>query len=212
MVFIDEHRDRYGVEPICRVLEVAPSTYWARKRAEREPAPRTLSDRALLVEIRRVRDLSRGLYGVRKVWWQLRREGIIASRCVMTWSGVVYVAFVIDAYSGRIVGWKADITMRTPLVLDTLQMALWSRQRDGIPLADAGLIHHHDNGSQYLSFAFTSHLIDAGIDASGGAVGDGYDNALAETTIGLYKTEKIHREGPWRTLADVELATLEWVD
>jgi putative transposase len=130
---------------------------------------------------------------------------------VIAWSGVVYVAFVIDAYSRRIVGWKADTTMKTSLVLDTLEMALWSRDRDGIPLG-AGMVHHNDAGSQYTSFAFTSRLIDAGVDASVGSVGDGYDNALAETTIGLYKTEKLNREGPWRTLADVELATLEWVD
>ena len=130
---------------------------------------------------------------------------------VMTWSGVVYVAFVIDAFSRRIVGWKADTTMKTALVLDTLEMALWSRERDGIPLAE-GMIHHHDNGSQYLSFAFTQRLIEAGVDGSVGSVGDGYDNALAETTIGLFKTEKINRNGPWKTMADVELATLEWVD
>jgi putative transposase len=265
-VFIDDYRDRFGVEPICRVLQIAPSTYWARQARRREPAQRTLSDRLLMVEIRRVHDQSRGLYGARKVWWQLRREGITAARCtverlmrgeglqgvvrgkrrrttipdrhaqrpadlvdrdftaaepnqlwvadftyVMAFSGVVYVAFVIDAYSRRIVGWKADTTMKTSLVLDTLEMALWTRQRDGMPLAK-GMIHHHDNGSQYLSFAFTSRLVDAGVDPSVGSVGDGYDNALAETTIGLYKTEKISREGPWRTLTNVELATLEWVD
>ena len=266
MAFIDEHRDRFGVEPICRALQIAPSTYWARKRAEREPSGRTLADRRLLSEIRRVHEHSRGLYGARKVWWQLRREGIYAPRCtverlmradglqgvvrgkkrrttirddqaarpvdlvdrnftaaepnrlwvadftyVMTWSGVVYVAFVIDAFSRRIVGWKADTSMKTGLVLDTLEMALWARQQQDLPLAD-GMIHHHDAGSQYLSFAFTSRLVQAGVDPSVGSVGDGYDNALAETTIGLFKTEKIHREGPWRTLSEVELATLEWVD
>ncbi len=130
---------------------------------------------------------------------------------VMTWSGVVYVAFVIDVFSRRIVGWKADTNMRTELVLDTLEMALWSRQRDGLPLAD-GMISHSDAGSQYTCFALTTRLIDAGIDPSVGSVGDAYDNALAESTIGLYKTEKINRRGPWKTLADVELATLEWVD
>lgn len=130
---------------------------------------------------------------------------------VMTWSGVVYVAFVIDVFSRRIVGWKADTNMRTELVLDTLEMALWSRDRDGIPLAE-DMISHSDAGSQYTSFALTSRLVDAGVDPSVGSVGDAYDNALAETTIGLYKTEKINRRGPWKTLADVELATLEWVD
>ena len=130
---------------------------------------------------------------------------------VMTWSGVVYVAFAIDAFSRRIVGWKADTSMRTELVLDTLEMALWSRDRDGVPLGE-GMISHSDAGSQYTSFAFTTRLIDAGVDASVGSVGDAFDNALAETTIGLYKAEKINRRGPWKTLADVELATLEWVD
>jgi len=266
MGFVDEHRDRFGVKPICRVLQVARSTYWAHKHRQRQPAQRTLCDGQLLAEIRRVHDASRGLYGARKVGWQLRREGIPAARCtvqrlmrrhemqgvvrgqqrrttiaggqaerprdlvdrdftagvpnqfwvadftyVMSWSGVVYVAFVIDVFSRRIVGWKVDTTMKTSLVLETLEMALWTRQRDGIPLAD-GMIHHHDAGSQYTSFAFTSRLIDAGVDASIGSVGDGYDNALAESTIGLYKTEKIDREGPWRTLAEVELATLEWIN
>jgi putative transposase len=264
--FVDEHREVHGVEPICRGLGIAPSTYYAVKQRQRSPSARALRDAELLVEIRRVHERSRGLYGARKVWRQLRREGIPTARCtverlmgahglegvrrgarrrttipdgqaerpldlverdfsaagpnrlwvadftyVMTWSGVVYVAFVIDAYSRRIVGWKADTTMKTSLVLDTLEMALWTRDRDGIPLGE-GMIHHHDAGSQYTGFAFTGRLIDAGMDASVGTVGDGYDNALAETTIGLYKTEKIHREGPWRTLADVELATLEWVD
>lgn len=247
-------------------MGIAPSTYYAIKRRQREPSARALRDAEVLVEIRRVHDRSRGLYGARKVWLQLRREDILVARCtverlmrthglegvrrgrrrqttiadgqasrpldlverdftadapnrlwvadftyVMTFSGVVYVAFVIDAFSRRIVGWKADTTMKTSLVLDTLEMALWSRDRDGIALAD-GMIHHHDAGSQYTSFAFTSRLIDAGVDASVGSIGDGYDNALAESTIGLFKTEKIHREGPWRTRSDVELATLEWVD
>ena len=118
---------------------------------------------------------------------------------------------MIDVFSRWIVGWKADSTMKTSLVLDTLEMALWSRQRDGIALAE-GMICDNDAGSQYTSFAFTSRLIEAGVDASVGSGGDGYDNALAETTIGLFKTEKIHREGPWKTLSEVELATLEWVD
>ena len=265
-VFIDDHKARFGVEPICRALQIAPSTYYDVKSRQREPSARARRDAELVVEIRRVYEQSKGLYGARKVWWQLRLDGIDIARCtverlmrqaglegvrrgrrrrtticdeqasrpadlverdfsadapnrlwvadftyVMTWSGVVYVAFVIDAFSRRIVGWKADTTMKTSLVLDTLEMALWSRQRAGIPLAE-DLIHHNDAGSQYTSFAFTSRLVEAGVDASVGSVGDGYDNALAETTIGLYKTEKIHREGPWRTLADVELATLEWVD
>jgi putative transposase len=264
--FIDQHRGVFGVEPVCRALQVAPSTYYAVRERQRRPAARTLRDGELLVEIRRVYAASSGLYGARKVWWQLHHDGITAARCtverlmrtdglqgvvrgharrttiaderadrpadlvdrdftatapnvlwvadftyVATWSGTVYVAFVIDVFSRRIVGWKADTNMRTGLVLDTLEMALWSRDRAGLPVT-AGLIEHHDNGSQYTSFAYTQRLIDAGVDASVGSVGDAYDNALAETTIGLYKTEKIRREGPWRTLADVELATLEWVD
>jgi putative transposase len=248
-------------------LGIAPSTYYAVKKREREPSARALRDAELLVEIRRVHEENNnGTYGARKVWLQLRREGIVVARCtverlmrqdglrgvrrgrkrrttfpdgaatrpsdlvdrdfsadapnrlwvadftyVMTWSGVVYVAFVIDAFSRRIVGWKADTTMKTSLVLDTLEMALWARDRQGIAV-EPGLIHHTDAGSQYLSFSFTTRLIDAGVDASVGSVGDAYDNSLAETTIGLFKTEKIHREAPWKTLSDVELATLEWVD
>jgi putative transposase len=264
--FIDAHRGEFGVEPICDVLQVAPSTYYAVKVREAKPRPRTLRDREVMTAIERAYTTSRGLYGARKVWWQLQAEGLPVARCtverlmrraglvgvvrgkarrttipddaadrpsdlverdftaaapnrlwvadftyVATWSGVVYVAFVIDAFSRRIVGWKADTNMCTGLVLDTLEMALWTRERAGLP-AGAGLIHHHDNGSQYVSFAFTQRLIDAGVDASVGSVGDAYDNALAESTIGLFKTEKIRREGPWKTLADVELATLEWVD
>jgi putative transposase len=264
--FIDEHRAVYGIEPVCRALQVAPSTYYAVRERRRSPSARTQRDGELLVEVRRVYAASSGLYGARKVWWQLQREGIVAARCtverlmradglqgvvrgrarrttiageradrpadlvdrdftasapnvlwvadftyVATWSGTVYVAFVIDVFSRRIVGWKADTNMRTGLVLDTLEMALWSRDRAGLPVA-AGLVHHNDAGSQYTSFRFSERLIDAGVDASVGSVGDAYDNALAESTIGLYKTEKIRREGPWRTLSDVELATLEWVD
>jgi putative transposase len=264
--FIDEHRSMFGVEPICRVLQIAPSTYYAVCERRRRPASRTLRDRALLAEIQRVHEASSGLYGARKVWWQLNGEGVQAARCtverlmrraglagvvrgkarrttipaeqadrprdlverdftasapnrlwvadftyVLTWSGVVYVAFVIDAFSRRIVGWKADTTMRTSLVLDTLEMALWTRERAGVAVA-SGLIHHTDAGSQYRSYRFTQHLVDAGVDASVGSVGDAYDNALAESTIGLFKTEKIRRGGPWKTLADVELAALEWVD
>jgi putative transposase len=201
-VFIDEHRDAFGVEPICRALAIAPSTYYAVKQRQRDPSARAQRDAELLVEIRRVYERSKGLYGARKVWWQLRLDGIAAARCtverlmrqaglegvrrgrrrrttipddqasrptdlvdrdfsadapnrlwvaafsyVPTWSGVVYLAFVIDAFSRRIVGWKADTTMKTSLVLDTLEMALWSRQRDGIPLAE-GMICHNDAGSQ----------------------------------------------------------------
>jgi putative transposase len=264
--FIDEHREVFGVEPICAVLQVAPSTYYAVKAREAAPCPRELRDRELLAEIERVHTASLGLYGVRKVWWQRQAEGVSIARCtverlmrraglagvvrgrawrttiagedadrptdlverdftadapnrlwvadftyVATWSGVVYVAFVIDdAFSRRIIGWKADTTMRTSLVLDTLEMALWTRER-ACPRA-LGSCTTTNNGSQYLSFAFTQRLVEAGVDASVGSGGDAYDNALAESTIGLFKTEKIRREGPWKTLAEVELATLEWVE
>ena len=264
---IDELRVVYGVEPVCRVLEVAPSTYYAVKAREREPSMRARRDAELIERIRYVHRESYGVYGVRKVWWQLQREGVAVARCtverlmrqdglqgavrgkkrrttvpdggqagrapdlvdrdfsapapnrlwvadftyVATWSVVVYVAFAIDAFSRRIVGWKADRTMKTSLVLDTFEMALWARDHHGQPVTD-GLVVHSDAGSQYTSFAFTQRLIDAGADPSIGSVGDGYDNALAESTIGLYKTELINRHGPWKTINQVELATLEWVD
>jgi len=263
---VDAHRDEFGVEPICRVLDLAPSSYYAVKARQRDPSPRAVRDQVLLGEIRRVYEANYGVYGARKVWWQLQREGIDVARCtverlmaknglqgavrgkkrrttiadeqtdrapdlvernfntsapnrlwvsdftyVASWSGVVYVAFAIDAFSRRIVGWKADTTMKTPLVLDTLEMALWAREHHGEPVPK-GLIAHSDAGSQYTSFAFTQRLVDAGADPSIGSVGDGYDNALAESTIGLYKTELINRRGPWKTLDEVELATLEWVD
>src|SRR3954451_14235914 len=199
--FIDEHRGVFGAEPICRVLQFGPSTYYAVRERLQRPAPRTLRDGELLAEIQRVYDASGGLYGARKVWWQLQADGVAVARCtverlmrqagwagvvrgrrwrttiaddaaarpedlvgrdftasapnqlwvadftyVATWSGVVYVAFVIDVFSRRIVGWKADSNMRTGLVLDTLEMALWSREHAGLP-AGPGLVHHHDNGS-----------------------------------------------------------------
>jgi len=263
---IDEHRGEFGVEPICRELGIAPSTYYAVKARECSPSPRAVRDRLLLERIREVHEKNLGVYGVRKVWWQLQREEVQVARCtverlmareglkgavrgkkrrttipdgqsdrapdlvdrdfkanapnrlwvsdftyVPAWSGVVYVAFTIDVFSRRIVGWKADTTMKTPLVLDTLEMALWARDHHGQPVPK-GLIAHSDAGSQYTSFAFTQRLIDAGADPSIGTVGDGYDNAVAESTIGLYKTELINQKGPWKTIEQVEFATLQWVD
>lgn len=264
---VDELREEHGVEPVCRVLQVAPSSYYAVKARKRQPCARVLRDVELLCEIRRVYEASKGRYGARKVWWQLQAEGVDVARCtverlmsvaglqgavrgkrrrttiggeegserpadllrrdftagapnrrwvadftyVPAWTGVVYVAFVIDIFSRRIVGWKADTNMKTPLVLDTLEMALWARDHAGTPIQD-GLIFHSDAGSQYTSFAFTQRLIDAGVEASIGSVGDAYDNALAESTIGLFKGEVIYREGPWKSMEQVELATLEWVD
>ncbi len=265
-MFVDAHRDEYGVEPICRVLPIAPSTYRAHARRAADPA--RLSDRAkrdaeLRPEIRRVWAENFEVYGARKVWRQLNREGIAAARCtverlmaemglagavrgkpvkttrpdpaapcprdrvnrqfhaprpnalwlsdftyVATWAGFVYVAFVIDAFARRIVGWRVARSMQAELVLDALEQALHDRR----PAEDAGLVHHSDRGSQYLSIRYAERLGEAGIAPSVGSVGDSYDNALAETVIGLFKTEVIRRRGPWRNLEAVEFATLEWVD
>jgi putative transposase len=259
----------FGVEPICRVLTehglpIAPSTYY--DASGRAPSKRAQRDKDLAVEIERVHRANYSVYGARKVWLQLHREGVEVAHCtvrrlmgelglsgarrgkkkrttiadpqaarardlvnrkfdpsapntlwvadftyVSTWSGWVYVAFVIDAYSRRIVGWRTATSMSTALVLDAIEHAIWTRQRDGITDL-AGLIHHNDRGSQYTSVAFTERLLDAGIDASIGATGDSFDNALAETINGLYKTELIKARGPWRTADHVEIATLEWVD
>jgi putative transposase len=265
-MFIDEHREDYGVEPICRVLPIAPSTY--RAHARRIADPSRLSDRAkrdaeLRPEIRRVWDENFEVYGVRKVWRQLNREGIAVARCtvarlmgemglagavrgravkttrsnpampcpqdrvnrefyapapnrlwlsdftyVATWAGFVYVALVIDAFARRIVGWRVSRSMQAQLVLDALEQALHDRR----PAEGAGLVHHSDRGTQYVSIKYTERLTEAGIEPSVGSVGDSYDNALAETVIGLFKTEVIHRRGPWRSLEAVEFAMLEWVD
>lgn len=259
----------FGVEPICRVLtshglKIATSTYYAAKN--RTSSTRAIRDAELKTHISRVHTDNFSVYGVRKVWRQLHREGIPAARCtvarlmrdlglegvrrgkkicttirddgqeraadllrrdftasspnerwvtdftyVATWSGVVYVAFVVDVFSRAIVGWSAATSKRAKLVLDALDMALWRRDRAGTP-AGPGLVHHSDAGSQYTSFAFTAHLLDAGIDASIGTVGDALDNALMESQIGLYKTELIKPSKPWHGLADVELATAEWTD
>lgn len=264
--FIDDHRKQYGVEPICRVLPIAPSTY--REHAAQRRDPERMSDRAkrdevLKVEVKRVFGSNFGVYGVRKVWRQLLREGLPVARCtverlmremglkgvirgkpvrttigdkaapcpldhvnrqfhapapnrlwlsdftyVATWSGFVYVAFVIDAYARRIVGWRVSRTAHAGFVLDALEQALHDRR----PVHDAGLVHHSDRGSQYVSIKYTDRLAAAGIEPSVGSVGDSYDNALAETVNGLYKAELIHRRGPWRSFEAVEFATLEWVD
>lgn len=265
-MFIDEHRNRYGVEPICRVLPIAPSTYRAHARAVANPSLRSARakrDAELRPKIQKVWDDNFEVYGVRKVWRQLNREGVDVARCtvarlmrqmglqgivrgksvrttvsdsaapcpldkvnrnfraprpnalwvsdftyVATWAGVVYVAFVIDAYARRIVGWRVSRSMETGLVLDALEQALHARR----PFAGSGLVHHSDRGSQYLSIRYTERLAETGIEPSVGSVGDSYDNALAETVIGLFKTEVIRRRGPWRNLDAVELATLEWAD
>ncbi len=276
--FIDDHRDRFGVEPICRVLtehgcKIAPSTYYATRT--RPASPRACRDEVVLEHVRRVHAgpmIGRRLYGARKVWNELGREEARGEhpevghvpRCqverlmrshglrgvrrgrqfittrpasgaprppdlvkrdftaerpnqlwvvdftyVATWAGMVFTAFVIDVFSRRIVGWRTAARMPTALPLDALEMALWVRAQAEQLIA--GLVHHSDAGSQYTSILYTNRLADVGAVASIGTVGDSYDNALAESTIGLYKTECIHHEGPWRGADDVELATLNWV-
>jgi putative transposase len=278
VAFVAAHADRvtadgvrWGVEPICRVLTghgipIAPSTYYDVVKAQRRVTEQDLREERLMLAIARVHHHNYGVYGARKVWLALNREGVAVARCtverlmkvlgvqgarrgrrvrttrpdvaaarpadlvernfnpnrpdalwvadftyVSTWAGFVYVAFVLDAFSRRILGWKAATSMRTELVLDALEMAIWTRQQAGISDL-SGLIHHTDAGSQYTSIRFTQRLAQAGAAPSVGSVGDAYDNALAETEIGLFKTELIRRHGPWRTLDDVEIATLEWVD
>ena len=266
IAFIDDHREMYGVEPICRVLPIAPSTYHAHVARRTDPArasARARRDAVLSAAIRRVWEENFRVYGVRKVWRQLGREGVSVARCtvarlmhrmnlegivrgkaakttisngatpcptdrvnrqfqaprpnvlwvsdftyVATWAGFVYVAFVIDAYARRIVGWRVSRTAHASFVLDALEQALHERR----PVGGGGLVHHSDCGSQYVSIKYTERLVEAGIEPSVGSVGDSYDNALAETVIGLYKTEVIRRRGPWRSLEAVEFATLEWVD
>jgi len=265
IAFIDEHRAIHGVEPICRVLPIAPSTYHAHaaRRADPTKLPaRARRDATLKIEIGRVYEENFRVYGVRKVWRQLLREGIAVARCtvarlmrtmglqgvvrgrtvrttisnaaapspldhvnrqftaprpnalwvsdftyVATWAGFVYVAFVIDAFARRIVGWRVSRTAHAGFVLDALEQALHERR----PVR-GGLVHHSDRGVQYVSIKYTERLAEAGIEPSVGSVGDSYDNALAETINGLYKAEVIHRRGPWRRFEAVEFATLEWVD
>jgi len=268
--FIDEHREVYGVEPICAELPIAPSTY--NEQEQREADPSCWSARAtrdaeleleleLELEVLRVWNENFRVYGARKIWRQLRRDGFDVARCtverlmrklgirsvvrgkgykstvpdfaaerpadlveraftasapnrlwvaditfVATWPGPVYAAFVIDVYSRMIVGWRAWNSLKTDLVLDALEQALYART------GTEGLVHHSDRGSQYLSIRYTERLAEAGIESSVGSVGDSYDNAMAESIIGLYKTEKIWPNGPWRNLDEVEYATREWVD
>jgi putative transposase len=263
IAYIDAHRDRFGVEPICRVLQFAPSTYWSAKR--RPPSARSKRDQELAVEIARVHSENFGVYGAPKIWAQLNREGIRVARCtverlmrqqgltgavrgkpkrttvtddaaerprdlvdrqfnaeapnrlwvadltyVRTWSGFVYVAFITDVFSRRIVGWQASRSLKTDLALHALEQAIWDRTRDGENLD--GLVHHSDRGVQYLAIRYTERLAANGVVNSVGSRGDSYDNALAESIIGLYKTELVRNRGPWRGLDDLELATLEWVD
>ena len=262
--FIDAHREVYGVEPICKVLPIAPSTYYTHAARRADPAKasaRARRDAQLSDAVQRVWNANRRVYGVRKVWRQLQHESTVVARCtvarlmrklglrgvirgkgtrttisdktatcpldkvnrqfraerpnalwvsdftyVSTGQGFVYVAFVIDVFARRIVGWKVSASARTDFVLDALEQALYARQ----PGRDGGLIHHSDRGSQYVSIRYTERLAEAGIEPSVGSLGDSYDNALAETINGLYKAEVIHRQS-WRNREAVEMATLDWV-
>ena len=265
VTFIDEHRSEYGVEPICDVLPIAPSTYYEHRARTRDPAKhpaRAKRDEELRPKIQRVWRENHAVYGVDKVWRQLAREKVATARCtvarlmrgmglrgavrghafkvttvadeaamrppdlvarqftatrpnqlwvadityVATWAGFVYVAFVVDVFSRCIVGWRVSKSLRSDLALDALEQALHSR-----PTTDK-LVHHSDRGVQYLSIRYTERLAEAGLQRSVGSVGDSYDNALAESINGLYKTEVIWRRGPWRNIDAVEYATLVWVD
>ncbi|HET9896761.1 MAG TPA: IS3 family transposase [Streptosporangiaceae bacterium] len=258
--FIDEHKGEFGVEPICDQLMVAPSTYYAAKT--RPPSARSVRDEELKKEIMRVYSENLSVYGARKIWRQLLREGVQVARCTVerlmrdlgisgavrgkkvrttiadpaaarspdlvrrkfeaiapnrlwvadftycaTWSGMAYTAFVADVFSRRIVGWRTAYSMTTDLPLDALEMAIWARD-DRLE----NLIHHSDRGSQYTAIRYTERLVEAGAKCSVGTTGDSYDNALAESVIGLYKTELIRKRGPWKTIDDIEIATMEWVD
>ena len=261
--FVGEHRATFRVEPICKVLQIAPSGYRRHTARQRDPClqpARALREAVLAPQIERVWQVNMKVYGADKVWRQLRREGTAVARCtverlmrrqglrgamrgkavrttvsdrnlpcpldhvnrqfkadrpnqlwvsdftyVSTWQGWLYVAFIIDVFARRIVGWRVSRSMTTDFVLDALEQALYDRRPGG------DLIHHSDRGSQYLSIRYTERLAKAGIKPSVGSTGDSYDNALAETINGLYKAELIHRRAPWKTREAVEIATLEWV-
>ena len=266
MDFIEESREAFGVEPICKALQFAPSTYYDRRAIVRDPeraSRRAKSDAAMSLRIDGAWEDNRKLYGARKIWHVLRRDGQDVARCtverlmralgirgvvrgkrvvttnpdtslpcpddkvnrifkadrpnklwvsdftyVPTWSGTVYVAFVIDVFARRIVGWRVSTSMTTKFVLDALDQAIWQRKT----LDNRSLVHHSDRGSQYLSIKYTERLAQAEIDLSVGTVGDAYDNALAECVMGLFKTEVINQIGPWKSMREVEWETLKWVD
>ncbi|HAN2247507.1 TPA: IS3 family transposase [Escherichia coli] len=261
MPLLDKLREQYGVGPVCSEQHIAPSTYYHCQQQRHHPDKRSARcqrDDWLKREIQRVYDENHQVYGVRKVWRQLLREGIRVARCtvarlmavmglagvlrgkkvrttvsrktvatgdrvnrqfvaerpdqlwvadftyVSTWQGFVYVAFIIDVFAGYIVGWWVSSSMETTFVLDALEQALWARR-------PSGTIHHSDKGSQYVSLAYMERLKEAKLLASTGSTGDSYDNAMAESINGLYKAEVIHRKS-WKNRAEVELATLTWVD
>lgn len=262
--FIDFNRGQYGVEPICKVIPIASSTYYERKKKESEPELRSNRSKSDIIHknaILRIWNENFQVYGVRKIWKQMIREGYSIARCtverlmkvlgikgarrgkpfkciihedladrpmdlvkrefvadkpnqlwvadityIRSWTGWVFTAFVIDVYSSKIVGWKTSNSIKTGLALDALEQALHQRE------VNEDLIHHSDRGVQYLSIKYTERLAEAGLSASVGTKGDSYDNALAESINGLYKTELIHKNGPWRNMEHVEFATLNWVD
>ena len=264
--FIEEHREEYGVESICEVLPIAPSTFHRHRTKRVDPdrrSDREKRDDALKPKIRKIWEESfGGVYGARKVWHQLLLDGERVARCtverlmremglrgavrgrafkvttvtdeslarpddlverrfeathpnqlwvadityVATWNGWAYVAYVVDVFSRRIVGWRVTNSLRTDIALDALEQAIAQR----CPVE--GLIHHSDRGTQCLSIRYTDRLAEAGLVGSVGSVGDSYDNAMAESIIGLFKTEVIRRCGPWRSVDEVEYAVLEWVD
>ena len=262
MKFIASHRVRFGVEPICQALEVAPSTYYA--AVTRAPSARRRQDESLKPDVARVYAENLDVYGAYKVWRQFRREGIDAGRdriarlmrelnlvgarrgkkkwrttfpdtaaprpadlvnrqfsatapnrlwvadltYVSTWQAVAYVAFITDVYSRYIVGWRVAVSLRTDLVLDALEQAVWVRRAHDL----SGLVHHSDRGSQYLSIRYTERIADLKAVTSVGSRGDSYDNALAESVIGLFKTEVVRKRAPWRTVEELELATARWVE
>jgi len=264
--FIEEHRGQFGVEPMCKMLQIAQSTYYERRAIARDPdraSARAKSDAYLCTKINAAWKDNRKLYGARKIWHVLLRDNEDVARCtverlmrdlglkgvlrgkkivttnpdtsqpctddkvnrlfiadrpnklwvsdftyVQTWSGTVYVAFVIDVFARRIVGWRASTSMKTQFVLDALDQATWQRKTPD----NKSLVHHSDRGSQYLSIKYTERLAEAKIDLSVGTVGDAYDNALAECVIGLFKTEVINQIGPWKSMREVEWETLKWVD
>ena len=267
VAFVNAHRQAYGVESICRVVPIAPSTYYRHRVRQLDPTKRSaraLRDEVLKAIIQRIWREHDQAYGSRKVWKQMGREGLREARCrvrrlmrelglvgvvrgrawttttqpdavaewpadlvdrhfvatrpnqlwvadftyVATWAGFVYVAFVIDVFARRLVGWRVSSSLRTDFVLDALEQAIYARCDDTV----GDLVHHSDRGSQYLAMRYTERLADAGIEPSVGSRGDSYDNALAESIIGLFKAEVIRRKGPWRTLEAVEFATLTWVD
>ncbi len=266
MNFIEDHRVDFGVEPMCNVLPIAPSTYYHRMAIGRDPdlaSERAKSDQANRKNIQKAWDDSHSVYGTKKVWHALRRQGKGIARCtverlmkqmgiqgvvrgkkvittnpdtsqtcpadkvnrvfkadapnqlwvsdftyVSTWVGMIYVAFVIDVFARKIVGWRVSRSMTTEFVLDALNQAICQR----CPIEADKLIHHSDRGSQYLAIRYAERLVEAGIDPSVGSVGDSYDNALAECIIGLFKTEVINHIGPWRSMGQLEWATLKWVD